>query len=247
MIPKTEGIVIKSFDYRETSRIVTFFTKDYGKITGILKGIRKDHKKFGSNVDKFSVNDLVYYHYRRSDLHLISQCDLCQFFFTIRQDYKKSLAANYSLELIDAIMAQEEVNAEVYQLLLNFLSVLETAKDIDKLVYIFQIKILQLSGFSPHLDSCVKCDNRIMGRSRFSMTAGGLICSQCPTFETTFTFISKGAVSSILHIERSRWPHALRLGLTKAVRQELKFVLNNFLTHHLERYLKTSRYLMASR
>ena len=56
MIVSTEGIVLKSFDYRETSKIATFFTKQYGKVKGVLKGIRKDPKKFGSHIDQFSVN-----------------------------------------------------------------------------------------------------------------------------------------------------------------------------------------------
>ena len=73
MIVTTQVIVLKSFDFRETSRIETFFTKDHGKLKGILKGIRKDHRKFGSSVDKFSVNDIVYYHHRNSDVHLVSQ------------------------------------------------------------------------------------------------------------------------------------------------------------------------------
>jgi len=78
------------------------------------------------------------------------------------------------------------------------------------------------------------------------MSQGGLVCPQCPTTETGFTLISKGAVSSILHIEQNDWTQALRLGLTKSVRQELKYVLNNFLVYHLERRLKTSKYLYAS-
>lgn len=61
MIVQAQGIVLKTFDFRETSRIATFFTKEYGKIKGVLKGIRKDMKKFGSSVDRFSVNHLVYY------------------------------------------------------------------------------------------------------------------------------------------------------------------------------------------
>jgi len=81
VIAHTKGIVLKSIDFRETSRIATFFTKNYGKVQGVLKGIRKDFKKFGSSVDRFSVNDIVYYQYSRSDLHLISQCDLTQFYF----------------------------------------------------------------------------------------------------------------------------------------------------------------------
>src|SRR3989344_8836765 len=104
MILQTEAIVLKTMDLRETSRIARFFSKDYGKVSGVLKGIRKDHRKFGSSVDKFSVNDIVYYHHANSDLHLVGQCDLKSFFFPIRQDIRRAMAANYMTELVSIIM-----------------------------------------------------------------------------------------------------------------------------------------------
>ena len=243
MIISTEGIVLKTIDYRETSCITRFFTKDHGKVAGVLKGIRKDRKKFGSNVDRFSVNDIVYYAYRHSDLHLISQSDLKEYFFPVRQDYKKSVAANYILELVDLVMPREEKNLKVYELMLNFLHSLNTILDIDKLVHIFQIKILQLSGFSPHLDACVKCGKNIKGKSRFSMTAGGLLCSECPTINHSFTVISQGTVATILHVERAPWLIARKIGLTGVTQKELKYILNNFLTYHLERNVKSAKYM----
>lgn len=243
MIPKSEAIVLKSFDYRETSRIATFFTKDYGKISGVMKGIRKDPRKFGSSVDKYSVNDLVYYHYSRSELHLISHCDMKQFYFLIRDDYKKNLAANYILELVDKIMQPEQANENVYRLMLRFLDQLQQDSDIDKLIHIFQIKVLRFSGFSPHLDSCVACGRRVSGRVRFSSISGGLICSTCQTDETHYMFISPGTISTIQHIEAGNWSACLRLGITAGVRKELKFILNNFLVYHLERKIKSAKYI----
>ncbi len=243
MIVQTEGIVLKTFDFRETSRIATFFTKDYGKVKGVLKGIRKDPKKFGSHIDKFSVNDLVYYQSRNSDLHLISQCDLKEYFFPVRQDYKRSLAANYALELVNMIMPVEEENKDIYAMLRQYLQSLGDIADIDKLVHAFQIKTLLFSGFRPHLDCCVKCEKKVHARAQFSLRSGGLICGECPIDELNATTISQGAVASILYIEKSDWEKCLRLGLTPSVKKELKYILNHFLVYHLERQLKTAKYL----
>ena len=243
MIVHTEGIILKSFDYRETSRIATFFTKEHGKVSGVFKGIRKDPRKFGSNIDQFTVNDMVYYRYSRSDLHLVSKCDLKQFFFPIRQDYKRNIAASYALELIDMIMQREEKNVKVYRLLMNYLNDLETVKDVGKLVHIFQIKILKLSGFSPHLDACVKCGRKVKGKVRFSMKLGGLVCPKCPTTESSFTLISQGSVATVLHIENTPWKDCTRIGFTQKVRSELKFILNNFLVYHLEKNIRSAKYL----
>jgi DNA repair protein RecO (recombination protein O) len=246
MIVKTKAIVLKSRDLRETSKLTTFFTATHGKVTGVLKGIRKDHRKFGSSVDRFSVNDIVYYQYKRSDIHLVSQCDLTQYFFPIRQDYNRNLAANYALELVEVVMPVEEPNHHVFQALLAFLEALTTTQDIEKLVFIFQIKILHLSGFSPHLDSCVRCNRTIHGRARFNLALGGLLCPSCPSPNTHSTLISKGTVSSILHLESHAWAQAMKLGLTRTTRRELKYILNNFLLYHLERRLKSARFLLES-
>jgi DNA repair protein RecO (recombination protein O) len=243
MIVKTEGIVLRNYDYRETSKIASFYTWDHGKMRGVLKGIRKDPRKFGSYVDKFSVNDIVYYQYRKTDLHLISQCDLKQFFFPVRQDYKRNLAANYITELVDAVMPVEQPNQPVYTLMLQALNALETIQDISKLVYIFQIKILALSGFSPHIDACVKCNRPISGKVRFSLRSGGLICPSCPTQEQSFTLISRGTIATMLYVERNKWEKSLKLGMTKTVKKELKYILNHFLVYHLEKRIKSAKYL----
>ncbi len=243
MILKTEAIVLKSLDFRETSQIVTFFTRDYGKVRGVLKGIRKDPKKFGSSVDRFSINEIVYYRYRNSDLHLISQCDLRQYFFKIREDFKKSMAASYISELVSIIMPLEERNLQVYQLMFDFLRSLEMVVDISQLVYFFQIRILLYSGFKPHLDTCLRCDKRIEGKARFSLKDGGLICMNCPIVDTIVHFVSLGAVASILHIEKNEWRNCLKLRLTEGTKNELKYVLNNFLVFHLGRQIKSAKFV----
>ncbi|HOD12374.1 MAG TPA: DNA repair protein RecO [Candidatus Omnitrophota bacterium] len=247
MILKTEGIVLKRFDFRETSRIATFFTRDHGKIKGVLKGIRKDHKKFGSNIDQFSVNDIVYYFHRDAELHLVGQCDLKAFFFKIRQDIKRTLAASYALELVDSIMPMEEKNELIYDLLLRYLHTLEDTDDVSKLVHVFQIKILLLSGFRPYLDSCVVCQAKISPKMHFSMKLGGLICENCYGNDHAATHVSRGTIASLVHIEKGEWKNILRLRLTALTQKELKFILNNFLVYHLERHMKSARFLNHKR
>lgn len=242
-IIKTEAIVLKTFDLRETSRIAVFFTKEEGKVSGVLKGIRKDPKKFGSSVDRFSVNDIVYYQYRHSDLHLISQCDLKEFYYPLRQSLKKSLAATYALELVYKIMPSEEKNGQVYQLMKDFLVSLQEADDIDHLVHAFQIKILLHSGFRPHLDACVRTKKKITGKALFSIKDGGLICSDEPVTAKEIYPISPGTTASIQHIENNEWEKCLRLKLTTLIRKELKYILNNFLVFHLGKQIKSARFV----
>lgn len=243
MIAKTEGIILKSFDFRETSRIATFFTKDFGKVKGVLKGIRKDPRKFGSSVEKFSLNDIVYYQYRNSDIHLVSQCDMKDYYPGLRQDLERMTAASYAAELIDALLPAEENNLKIYHLMQAFLRCLQTTSDVSKLVQTFQIKILSLSGFQPHLETCVSCNQNVSETPRFSLRLGGLLCGVCKDGAGEATPISLGAVASIVHIQKNDWEFAIRLGMAPFIKKELKYVLNHFLVFHLERHLRSTRFL----
>lgn len=243
MIAKTEGFVLKSFDFRETSRIATFFTRDYGKVKGVLKGIRKDPRKFGSSVDRFSLNDIVYYQYRNSDIHLVSHCDMKDYFTGIRGDLKRMTAASYAMELIDTVMPLEEENLEIYALLREYLQSLAVTDDISKLVHMFQIKMLLLSGFRPHLETCVRCERTVEGSTRFSQKLGGLVCGGCKDPGGDWVPISREVMDSIMHVQRENWGDSIALAVDPVIKKELKFILNHFLVFHLERHLKATRFL----
>jgi DNA repair protein RecO (recombination protein O) len=242
-IISTEAIVLRTVDLRETSRIAFFFTRNRGRVIGVLKGIRKDPRKFGSSLDKFSVNDIVYYEYRNSDIHLVSQCDMKEFFLAIRSDGRKIMAAEYAAELVNKIMPLEERNPAVYVLLLDYFRTLGEVEDVSRLVHMFQIKVLSLSGFRPHIDSCVRCGHAVTGRSRFSTRLGGLVCTGCVARSEDLMHVSPGAIATLLYVEKNAWPTARKLRMPPGIQKELRLILNNFLIFHLGKNIKSARYL----
>lgn len=242
-IVQTPAIVLKTYDLRETSKIAVFFTRDYGKVSGVLKGIRKDPKKFGSSVERFSLNDIVYYQYRNADIHLVSHCDMRSFFYPIHQDLKKSMAAAYMLDLVNLMMPLEMENRRMFELMVEFLDDLQGHEDVDLLVRIFQIKALLFSGFRPHLDACVYCKKKVSGKAFFSMKEGGLVCVHCSHGERTLHSISPGTVATILYAEKSVWQDCRKLRLTESGRGELKYILNHFLVFHLGKKVKSAQYV----
>lgn len=243
MIQKAEGFVLKTYNFRETSKIAVFYSREHGKIQGLLKGIRKEPKKFAANLEPASLNDLIFYRSRSSALHLVSQCDLKEDFINLRSDLKKSISASYALDLINTIMPSEDKNEGVFNLLYLFLKTLAVSKEPEKLNFIFQIKLLSLSGFKPHLDSCVVCGSALNQKANFSHYLGGLICKDCAFKDKSALPILKGTVASILHIEKSTWQESLRLGISQAIAKELNSILNSFLVFHLEKPVKPLRFI----
>lgn len=242
-IHKTEGIVLSKFDFRETSLIANFYTRDFGKISGILKGVKEDPKKFGSTLELFSYNDIIFYKRRNSSLHLVSQCDIKDNFNTVRQAIYKIGVGNVMMELLSVIMPQEDKNEEVLDLTLSSLRELEINNNPGKIMRIFKIKILTLSGFKPHFDSCISCGIKVNGQSKFSVRLGGLLCAKCYQKDTAARMIFRGTVSSILYIQKSDFKNNLNLGMNLQIQKELDSVLNSFLNFHLEKELKSQKVL----
>ena len=242
-IHKTEGIVLKKQNFRETSLIANFYTRDFGKISGILKGIRQDIAKFASTVEPFSYNDIIFYKKINSSLHLISQCEEKNNFSAIRQSVYKISSGSFMMELLDKIMPQEEKNEDIFDLTLAGLKGLETSDNPHKIITIFKIKMLALSGFKPHLDSCVCCGIRINGQSKFSLILGGLLCQRCIHKDLSARSIFRGTVATILHIERNTLQENLTLGMNPQIKKELDLILNSFLNFHLEREIKSQKVL----
>lgn len=240
-IHKTEAIVLNKRDFRETSLIANFYTKDFGKVSGILKGIREEPAKFASTLEIFSHNDVIFYRKRNSSLHLVSAVDLKNNFAFVRQSISKVGIASMMMELLDLVMPQEDKNTEVFDLAIAALVELETNNHPDKISTIFKIKLLTLSGFKPHFDSCVCCGVKILGQSKFSLSLGGLLCAKCCHRDVSARQIFRGTVASILHIERNDFKVNLNLGMNPQIKRELDLILNSFLNFHLGKELKSQR------
>ncbi|MDD5196408.1 MAG: DNA repair protein RecO [Candidatus Omnitrophica bacterium] len=242
-IHKTEAIVLRRRDFRETSLIVDLYTRDFGKLSGLLKGIRTEPEKFASTLEVSSHNEIIFYKKTNTSLHLVSACDLKDNFFDIRKSLAKAGFMGIMMELVAAVMQPEDKNEEVFSLTLECLKELERTNSPEKIITIFKIKMLALSGFKPHFDSCVSCGDRILGQSKFSLSLGGLLCEKCYHKDTSSRSIFRGTIASVLYIEKNNLKNNLNLGLNPQIKKELEIILNAFLNFHLERELKSQRVL----
>jgi DNA repair protein RecO (recombination protein O) len=242
-IDKAIGLVLNKRDLRETSIIVDFYTREFGKISGILKGIRTEPEKFASNLEPFSLNEIIFYRKTHSSLHLVSQADKIDNFTRARHSIERTTTAGFMMELIGSIMQLEDKNEEVFNLTLASLKELETNYNPEKIATIFKIKMLSLSGFKPHFDSCVSCMEKITGQSKFSLLLGGLLCPHCISRDSSSRAIFRGTIATILHIERNKFSTSLSLGMNPQIKKELDLILNAFLNFHLGRELKSQKLL----
>lgn len=185
VIEKTDAIVLRSIKYRETSKIVTFYTKKYGKVAGIVKGAMRSKNLYGSSLEPMSYVSVVYYSKEGRELQTITVCDILKGFPKLHQELKKMEVGLGVIELLDKVSPGREDNAQVFQHTLNVLSSVNSAiKNEKNLFYYFEYRLIGLLGFALQFERCVGCAKaltRLAGdkRYQYSIERGGPICSEC--------------------------------------------------------------------
>lgn len=186
MIVKTEAIVLKSKKYRESSKLVTFYTKRCGKINGIIKGARNVKNKYGSSLELLSNVMIVFYKKESTQLHLVTQCDLLKAFKSISQNLDKLEPALKIIELIYKVMHDEEENEELFNLLNHTLFAIESNnRNLTNLFFLFEIKLGEILGYRYNFQNCGRCGGDIyknrgeVGQIVFDYSRGSLLCVDC--------------------------------------------------------------------
>jgi DNA repair protein RecO (recombination protein O) len=243
-IQRSEAIVLRSQALRETSLILTLYTKDFGKIKGIVRGVRGPHAQYGgSSLELFAHDEIIFYERKTSDIFTVSQCDLVDFFNPIRQSLERLAYASYIAELLDSVTSLGDKNEEVFTLILNSLKLLSGESSARRVARIFEIKLLGLLGLMPTLASCVNCGKGVDASAKFSIVEGGLICKDCLSADKNAVPILPGTVKFIEHIRMSPFDKVARVKVVDSVGKELESILRKFLDYHIERRLKSLEFL----
>lgn len=244
-IQKTEGILLRRSDLRETSVILTFYTRGFGKIKGIVRGVRGPRAGMmgGGSLELFAHDEIVFYERKNSDIYNISQCDLREFFNPVRTSLERLSYAAYMVELLDSVTTLADKNEAVFDLLLNSLKLLCGESSARRVARIFEIKLLQLLGMMPELEICANCSKEIGPGARFSFRHGGMICKDCLASDRDAKPIMAGTAKFIEYIRSSPFEKLARVKVSAEVGKELEAILRKFLDYHVERRLKTLEFL----
>lgn len=242
---RTEAIVLKTLDYGESDQIVTFYTREYGKIKGIAKGARRSKKRFVNALEPFCCSAIHFSRKNPDHLDFIDGCDVASHFSDIRSDLEKTLAASYFLELMDQFTPEHKKSEASFHLLYDFLVLLEKKRPSDALLRLFEIRLLRIAGYDPVLDCCISCRQPLnAGRGyRFDSVKGGIVCSGCKPSDGDAIPVSLGTVKTLLLGREIEIENMGRLLFTAQAAEESRRILSRFIRHILGRELKSLRVL----
>lgn len=240
---KTQGIIIRVRDYQEADRIITIFSRDHGKIQAIAKGCRKQKSQKRGIIQLFTHADFALYKGRNMDT--VVQCEARDSFGDIRDNLDNMAYASYIAELLDGFVNTGEKQEALFYLTLVVFHLL-SVEDPHLLTRAFELRLMNLLGYQPHLESCVLCGQPLHGtKVVFSGSQGGCICNACAGSGSRGIECSIGTLRMLEQLSTRDMRKLGVLKMTKEIKKEIDFIMKTYIEQRLDRKLKSAEFLEA--
>lgn len=234
MLKKTQGIVLKSSIFGEADLIVTYLTRDYGLVRVFAKSPRKAKSRFGSSLEPLTYAGISFLGKEQANLPRLTQSDIIRPFHALRDDYMCLLRIVELIEMNLNFLIDREPHPDIFGLLLNALSKIESDSK-NKLYYLYyKIRFLEIAGYSPRLDLCGRCGCAAAknGHHNFYISHGAILCHNCVAGDSSSIKVSESALKfykSIFKwhystIDRIKAPDGLLSEIDKVVSSHIAYI-----------------------
>jgi DNA repair protein RecO (recombination protein O) len=181
---KTDAVVLRSFRFGEADRVLHLYTLDRGRVGAVAKGIRKTKSRFGARLEPLSHVELML-HQGSGELQTVTGVELVRSHHETREHPYRLSVGLLGAEAMLRLFTEQEANERAFKALTRFLDLLDglgpvqRRAGLDPLALSFQLKLLWLSGYLPHLTSCAECGSRTDRLIGYSAKSGGAVCRSC--------------------------------------------------------------------
>jgi DNA repair protein RecO (recombination protein O) len=250
MLTKDTAICIRAIDYSETSQILTFFTRDTGKIGAIAKGSKRPKSSFGGPFEIFSYGKIVFAESNKDKLSTLTEFEPAfggAGFSALSANLFTLNCCFFGAELLNKLTHDYDPHPQLFD---DFLQFLQNANqgtnnsNMLTLLILFQLSLLKETGLQPVLSHCVNCKTSHDKRDTrhemyFSSSVNGLICRDCEAAFPDKIRLSTNAAGCLSNLK-----------LLPGAQENTLKEIEKLLTHHLIEILghkpKMTKYILST-
>jgi DNA repair protein RecO (recombination protein O) len=237
------ALVLRKLDYGEADRIYTLLTREHGKVGAIAKGVRRTSSRLAPALELFAEVDVLLA--RGRNLDVVAQAVRVPG-PRLEANVERTAHAALIAELADRVSEERHPLEGLYPLAAGALRELAVEPQARRASAWFMAQALDLLGYAPRLESCASCERPLPpAPAGFSAAAGGFLCGDCAPpgmHQVPVTALKVLRVMAGGGIDLYR-----RLKLDELLMGEVERVLEVQLEYHLDRQLKSLRFLRQMR
>jgi DNA repair protein RecO (recombination protein O) len=177
----SEAFVLQTWPFREGDLIVSFLTRDLGKLRGVARRARRPKSGFGSGLERLSHIRMSYFQRENRELVNIDSCDLLHSQFAVLADFASACALDFFAEVSEQLLPAAEPNEKYFRLITAVLDHLRSGNAWRAVTY-FSVWAVKLAGLLPELHVCHGCGLSLEAeaeRAYFTRQRSGLFCHDC--------------------------------------------------------------------
>lgn len=244
-LEKAEALVIRLADWSESSRVVTLFSKEYGKISAVAKGAKRLRNSFEAALDLLTHCQIVFIHKASDSLDILTESQLVRRFQPGTTQLERLYAGYYLAELLDGLTEPGDPHPELFTASVLALEQFETTPALELAVLRWELSLLEEIGQLPVLNECAHCGQPV-GQDRwfdFSPSQGGLICAECHPEVEVSRRVHPGTLILLQQIMKGSPTVLSRLVVTAAQHSELRRMITPTILHTLGKRPRTLDFL----
>jgi len=242
---KTDALVIRITDFSETSRVVTLFTREFGRVSALAKGGRRLRGPFDSALDLLATCRIVFLRKSSASLDLLTEAQLVRRFQPHGKDLGPYYGGYYVAELLQGLTEEYDPHPQLYVAAERTLQLLTESEHSARTLLRFQLVLLREIGQMPCVETCTECEQPIAsGQSvAYWLFSGGLICANCHRDEPRGYAVQLGTLAVMQRLAEEEGWSQNRLQISQRQFREIQHVLTHTISRILGRKPKTLRYL----
>ena len=225
------AIILNRRPFAEADSRVVVYSRERGKLDLVARGVKKIKSKLAGHLEPLSLTDIMAVRGRQYDYAGAAVSENC--FFNIKNDLAKLTAVGQAINIFNKIIKAGQVDAEIFELLKDFLNILDDAKGAyDFLPWLFIFKLLVRLGHKPELYYCVKCQTKIAPLGmKFDLARGGLVCGKCSadTGQKGLLTISENSVKLLRLTDKNDFNKLSKIKINKKEEREIINIVSSFL------------------
>ena len=236
---RAEAIVLRAVDLGEADRILVLFTRHFGKVHVIAKGIRRATSRMAGHAEPLT--HATYQLARGRELDVLTGAEARAIYPALREDLGRIAAGWYCAELIDRFTVERAPAAPLFDLLETALRHLDAGFAAPLVCRWFDLHLLDRSGFRPELALCVSCRKPLEERENaWNAASGGALCESCAHVSSGFS-LSVRALKSLRYLLVSDFASAALLRVDGILAGELERHMRVFVQHVIDREVTAAR------
>lgn len=229
MVTKTEAVVLRTVEYSESSLIVTLFTRKHGVIAVIAKGAKRPKSKFAALMVPGQVLEVVVYVKPTRNVQTLSEASFMLKLDQIRIDLEKMALATTTLELINQVLHENEVNEMLFAFVVKFLRWINQHDKPSRAIFPYvQLRVMKYIGIGLQTDESLEKETSTgyMNIESGTLSSYGEGEQSVRLTPQQFVFLKKS-----LH---SKKKSVFDIDLQKSELSELIEYLDRYIRYHIE-------------